>query len=191
MNIINKTPEPFDTTGFKHAMRHLAGAVSVVTIGQGEDRTGFTATSVSSLSAEPPTILVCLNRSSSSWPALDRYKTFCVNVLTPAQQHVAERFAGANGAKGIARYEGARWQPLVTGALALSDALIAIDCELEEAIDRHSHAILIGRVRGVVARQDAHPLLYWHGAYRELPAQETYDLPEIAVTPAVRFARAG
>ena len=157
-----------DEQQFKQAMRHLAGAVSVITVGHGEERTGFTATSVTSFSAEPPSILVCLNRSSSSWPALQRHGSFCVNVLSHEQRHVAERFAGAKGARGIARYEGALWQPLVTGALALSDALTVIDCELDEAIDRHSHSIIIGRVRAVVSRPNTQPLIYWHGAYREL-----------------------
>ncbi|MCX5497665.1 flavin reductase family protein [Kaistia dalseonensis] len=150
------------------SMRHLAGAVSVITVGVGADRTGFTATSVSSLSAEPPAIMVAVNRTSSSWPALQRHRAFCVNVLADDQQFVAERFAGRDGAKGAERYDGAAWRPLATGALALVDALTTIDCELEEAIERHSHAILIGRVKAVTTRTGAQPLLYWHGAYRHI-----------------------
>jgi flavin reductase (DIM6/NTAB) family NADH-FMN oxidoreductase RutF len=153
---------------FKHSMRHLAGAVSVITVGEGAERTGFTATSVSSLSVEPPTILVSLNRSSSSWPALQAHERFCVNVLAHDQQHIADRFAGKGGIKGVDRYEGAQWQELATGAQALTDALTVLDCELEEAIIRHSHAILVGRVRAIAVRSEARPLLYWHGAYRHL-----------------------
>lgn len=155
-----------ETTSFRNAMRYLAGAVSVVTTGQGEQRTGFTATSVSSFSVSPPTLLVCLNRDSSSWPILHAHRSFCVNLLAHDQLHVADRFAGRGGAKGVARYEGAQWQQLATGALALSNALASIDCELEEAIDRHSHTILIGRVKAITLRDGADPLLYWHGAYR-------------------------
>lgn len=155
-----------DTGRFKESMRHLAGAVSVITVGRGGDRTGFTATSVSSLSIEPPSILVSLNRNSSSWETLHRHGSFAVNVLTQDQQHIADRFAGRDGIKGSARYDGARWQELVTGTPALTDALTVLDCELEEAIDRHSHAILIGRVRAIAVRPGAAPLLYWHGAYR-------------------------
>lgn len=157
-----------ETAAFRTAMRYLAGAVSVVTTGTGEHRTGFTATSVSSLSVSPPTILVCLNRDSSSWPTLHAHKSFCVNLLAHDHLHIADRFAGRGGAKGIARYEGAQWQEMATGALALSGALAAIDCELEEALDRHSHTILIGRVRALALRDGAEPLLYWHGAYRLL-----------------------
>lgn len=153
---------------FKHSMRHLAGAVSVITVGEGAERTGFTATSVSSLSVEPPTILVSLNRSSSSWPVLQTHERFCVNVLAHDQQHIADRFAGKGGIKGVDRYDGAQWQELATGAQALTDALTVLDCELEEAIIRHSHAILVGRVRAITIRSEARPLLYWHGAYRHL-----------------------
>lgn len=157
-----------ETAAFRTAMRYLAGAVSVVTTGAGEQRTGFTATSVSSLSVAPPTILVCLNRDSSSRPVLLEYRTFCVNLLAHDHLHVADRFAGRGGAKGVARYEGAQWQQMATGTLALSGALAAIDCELEEALDRHSHTILIGRVKALALRDGAEPLLYWHGAYRLL-----------------------
>lgn len=153
---------------FKSAMRHLAGAVSVITTGRGAERTGFTATSVTSFSMDPPAMLVCLNRTSSSWPVLQRHQGFCINVLAHDQLHVADRFAGRGGLKGAARYEGAHWQEFETGALALSDALAVIDCELEEAIERHSHAILIGRVKAIRTRSTAEPLLYWHGAYRHI-----------------------
>lgn len=160
-----------DIDRFKDSMRHLAGAVSVITVGRGDDRTGFTATSVSSFSAEPPSILVSLNRSSSSWEALQRHGSFAVNVLTHDQQHIADRFAGRNGVKGVARYEGAQWQELVTGTPALTDALTVLDCELAEAIDRHSHSILIGHVRGITVRRNASPLLYWQGNYRQFTDQ--------------------
>lgn len=157
-----------DVDLFKDSMRHLAGAVSVITVGRGDDRTGFTATSVSSLSIEPPSILVSLNRSSSSWPVLQRHGTFAVNVLAHDQQHIADRFAGRGGLKGADRYQGADWQELATGTLALKDALTVLDCELDEAIDRHSHSILIGRVRAITIRGEAQPLVYWHGAYHHL-----------------------
>lgn len=157
-----------DSDSFKDSMRHLAGAVSVITVGKGDDRTGFTATSVSSLSVDPPSILVSLNRASSSWETLQRHGHFAVNVLAHDQQHIADRFSGRGGIKGADRYLGGQWQELVTGTPALVDALTVLDCELEEAIDRHSHSILIGRVRAVTTRTDARPLIYWHGSYRHI-----------------------
>lgn len=155
-----------EIAAFRNAMRYVAGAVSVVTTGEGTARTGFTATSIASFSIEPPTVIVCLNRSSSSWPVLQEHGAFCVNLLSQEQSHIADRFAGRGGAKGVERYEGGTWGKLVTGALALADALAVVDCDLEESIERHSHSILIGRVRALSLKENAEPLLYWHGAYR-------------------------
>jgi flavin reductase (DIM6/NTAB) family NADH-FMN oxidoreductase RutF len=162
------SPGAVEGPAFRNAMRHLAGAVSAVTVGRGADRTGFTATSVSSLSADPPSVIVSLNRASSSWPAVERYRSFCVNILAEDQQAVADNFAGRGGVKGVDRYQGADWREFATGAPGLAGALAVIDCELEEAILRHSHSILIGSVRAVAVRPEAKPLLYWHGAYRSL-----------------------
>ncbi|KAA1184634.1 flavin reductase family protein [Rhizobium tropici] len=160
---------------FRLSMRHLAGAVSVITVGDGQDRTGFTATSVSSFSAEPPSVIVSVNRASSSWPALERYGCFCVNVLAADQQHVAQSFAGINGRRGADRYDGARWYRLRTGAAALENALTVLDCELETAFHHHSHAILIGHIRAIEIRQGIGPLLYWRGGYHELPMDVDRD----------------
>lgn len=163
-------PEPSeeDVASFRTAMRHLAGAVAVVTTGTGEARTGFTATSVSSFSMDPPTLIVCLNRAASSWPVVQQHGGFCVNLLAHDQSHIADRFAGRGGVRGARRYEGASWQKQPSGALGLVGALVNIDCTLDDAIERHTHAILLGRVNAVTARSDAEPLLYWHGAYRLL-----------------------
>ena len=157
-----------DVPAFKESMRRLAGAVSVITVGTGQNRTGFTATSVSSFSVEPPTILVSVNRNSSSWPALLEAQSFAVNILADDQSDVADRFAGRGGIKGNDRYVGWEWSRLGTGTLGLAGAVSVIDCELEEAIERHSHAILLGRVRSVETIPAASPLLYWHGNYHEL-----------------------
>jgi len=156
---------------FKLSMRHLAGAVSVITVGDGEDRTGFTATSVSSLSAERPSVIVSVNRASSSWPVLQRYGCFCVNVLAADQQTVAQSFAGLDGRKGAERYGDTRWYRLKTGAAVLEKALAVLDCRLETAFHHHSHAILIGHICAIKIRKSIGPLLYWRGSYHQLPAE--------------------
>src|ERR1700719_1825856 len=85
---------------FRSAMRHLPGGVSVITVGRGKDITGMTVTSVSSLSVDPPTLIVSINRESSSWPLLQRDGVFGVNILTSDQVEIAERFTGKGGLKG-------------------------------------------------------------------------------------------
>ena len=163
-----------DPTIFRQAMRRLAGGVGVITVGTGEDRTGLTATSVTALSAEPPRLLVCINRTASAWPLLTEYGSFGVNLLDSNQQDLADRFAGKGGEKGPARFAGARWKSLVTGAPLLEGALAAIDCTVEEVIERHSHAIIIGRIEAVDLGNWSDPLLYWSGLYRT-----TRDLPSV------------
>lgn len=164
----DSTQSAADPAQFKLAMRHLLGAVSVITVGTGDQLTGFTATSVSSLSVEPPTLLVSLNRSSSSWPALLEAKAFAVNILASSQSDIASRFAGVGGVKGQDRYLGADWTRGRTGSHLLHGAVSTMDCALEEAIERHSHAILIGRVLSVGVDTRTSPLAYFDGRFREM-----------------------
>jgi flavin reductase (DIM6/NTAB) family NADH-FMN oxidoreductase RutF len=171
------------TTSFRDAMRHLPGGVSVITVGHGEERTGFTATSVSSLSIDPPTMLVSLNRGSSSYPTLRRCGAFGVNVLSTRHRAVADRFAGRDGAKGADRYQDAQWATTATGVALLADAIVAFDCEVEELIERHSHAIVIGRVRGMRLHGGASSLVYWRGAYEELGWTEEEVSRAIGLAP--------
>ncbi len=172
MGILIRNPFPAQPLPLEHrfrsGMRELAGGVSVITVGEGEDRTGFTATSVTSLSVDPPSLLVCVNRGASAWPALDRHGAFAVNLLRAEHTAIAERFSGRGGLKGAARYADASWTRLATGAPILEDALAAFDCEVEETIERHSHAIVIGKVMEVHLAQDADALVYWRGAYEGL-----------------------
>ncbi|SDR34698.1 NADH-FMN oxidoreductase RutF, flavin reductase (DIM6/NTAB) family [Rhizobiales bacterium GAS113] len=155
---------------FRSAMRGLAGGVSVITVGTDEERTGLTATSVSSLSVEPPSLIVSVNRNSSSWSTLKRHGSFAVNILQARHAAIAERFSGRGGLKGAARYAGASWITLATGAPILEDAVAAFDCEVEEMIERHSHAIVIGKVVAVRLAEEAEPLIYWRGGYLPINA---------------------
>lgn len=159
-----------DALSFRDAMRHLAGIVSVVSIGQGATRTGMTATSVSSYSVDPPTVILCVNRQSSAWAALKEHGHFAVNVLAEDQRHIGDNFSGSGGRVGVQRYSDGKWTTLVTGAPILDGALVNIDCDLEEAIERHTHSIIIGRVRAVRSESRARPLLFWHGRYAPIAA---------------------
>ncbi len=155
---------PADAATLKQAMRTLAGGISVITAGIGDDRTGATVTSATSLSMDPPTMIVNINLASSTWPVIRRHGHFAVNILADHQQPIADRFAGRGGLKGVERYAGADWIALVTGAPVLVGALAAVDCELEEAIERHSHAIVLGRVRAVTVGEGS-SLVYAAGRY--------------------------
>lgn len=157
----------------RDAMRHVAGGVSVITAGIGADRTGLTVTSAVSLSMDPPTMIICVNRGASSWPVIQKHRHFCVNILGHEHRAVAERFSGRGGIKGPERYDGASWTTLVTQASVLDGAVAAIDCEVEEFIERHSHAIVIGAVKAVRVNGGA-PLVYGHGRYGGFAAAREY-----------------
>ena len=171
MTIAFRAPDETSAFDLRHAMRHLVGGVSVITAGIGADRTGLTATSATALSMEPPTMLIAVNRTASAWPVIRRHGHFAVNILSAAQRSVAERFAGRGGAKGAARYEGATWRELPSGASGLEDALAVVDCSVEEIIERHSHAIILGGVLSVTLGPDAAPqgLVYGHGRFAPVP----------------------
>ncbi|WOH46906.1 flavin reductase family protein [Bradyrhizobium sp. sBnM-33] len=167
---------------FRGAMRQLTGGVSVITAGRGKDISGMTVTSVSSLSVDPPALIVSVNRQASSWPLLQRYGFFGVNILTSDQIDVAERFAGKDGLKGLERFTGAEWTTRASGVPLLAGALAAIDCEVEEIIERHSHAILIGRVLDLQLSTRSAALAYWHGQYVAIDRDEdAVKLAEVSV----------
>lgn len=153
--------------GLREAMRLVPGAVSVVTAGTGVGRTGATVTTAHSLSMEPETMLVSINLASSTWTAIEHFGHFCVNLLHADQQPVADRFAGRGGLKGAARYEGADWSTLVTGAGVLDGALASVDCEVDHILQRHSHALVFGAVRAVLVRPGP-ALIYREGRYARL-----------------------
>jgi flavin reductase (DIM6/NTAB) family NADH-FMN oxidoreductase RutF len=154
-----------DAQAFRTAMRELAGGVAVVTVGKDEAATGFTATSVSSLSVHPPRLIVCVDRSSASWGVLQRHPYFGVNLLRNHEHELANRFAGKDGLEGADRYTGTRWTTMQTGTPILENGLASFDCEVEELFERYDHSIVIGRVRAVHVCSDSFPLVYWQGDY--------------------------
>ena len=184
--VIELAPEA-SPDDFRGAMRHLVGAVSVITAGRGNDITGMTVTSVSSLSIDPPTLIVSINRESSTWPVLKRYGVFGVNVLTSDQIDIAERFSGQNGLKGRERFVGGEWVARGPSAPLLVGASAAIDCEVEDVIERHSHAIVIGRVRDLTLSKQESSLAYWHGRYVAIDRDE--DISRLAAVGVPYGAR--
>ena len=174
---------------FRNAMRQLTGGVSVITAGKGRDISGMTVTSVSSLSVEPASLIVSLNRESSSWPLVKRYGFFGVNILTSDQIDIAERFTGKGGLKGADRFAGAQWTTRASGVPLLAEALAAIDCEVEDVVERHSHVVVIGRVLDIRASGRAAALAYWQGQYVAIDQNEdAVRLAEVSL-PSARALR--
>lgn len=153
---------------FRLAMREFASGVAIVTCGEGDGRAGCTATALASLSLTPPSLIVCIDRSASTLTRLRECGAFAVNILAAQHEALAGRFAGRGGVKGAARFAQGDWVALETGAPVLNDALAGIDCRVEDIIDRHTHAVIIGAV--VAARRGDHgpALLHWRSRFESL-----------------------
>src|SRR5580658_4874032 len=116
-----------DSAAFRQAMRALPSGVAIVACGEGEARAGCTATSLASLSLAPPTLIVCLARSSSTLIGLREAGAFSINLLAARHQALAHRFSGHSGVHGPRRFDRAQWVTLSTGAPVLADSIAAFD----------------------------------------------------------------
>ena len=181
--------DPADSASFGAAMRQLTGAVCLITHAARAGRVGLIATTVTSLSTEPPSLIVCVNRGSQSYPGLTPGAAFGVNVLGAHQQEFADRFSDRAGVSAAERFAEGHWIVAPSGAPLLSDSLAAFDCEVEDIIERHTHAIVIGRVRRVAARKQGGALVYWRGAYDSLGWSDEEISRAIGVTPTSGEAR--
>jgi flavin reductase (DIM6/NTAB) family NADH-FMN oxidoreductase RutF len=147
---------------FRHGMRHLAAAVNIVSTRNSGMPWGLLATAVCSVSDDPPTLLVCVNRSARSYAAIAECGRFCINVLERNQLDVARRFLSLDGPS---RFELFGWNTLVTGAPAIDSALINFDCEVVNAVEAGTHMVFIGAVVATRRACEGEPLIYFNGDY--------------------------
>lgn len=144
---------------FVKAMSSAVTGVNVITTDGPAGRFGITVSAMSSVSADPPMVLACINRRSPACSAVRANKAFSVNVLSRWQRHVADTFAGRPAHGGPYDFANAIWMPGATGAPRLVDASSVFDCVLEHAYDAGSHTIFIGRVVATSEGGES-PLLY-------------------------------
>ena len=158
--------KPVDAGQFKTGMRTLAGAVNIISSAQGGRRYGMTATAVCSATAEPPTVLVCINKLATTHGAVAKSKVFCVNVLRAEDWELSTTFSGAQSSD--ARFKSGKWSHLATGSPVLLDALVCFDCRVVKKLNHGSHTIFLGRVEQILLGQKGKPLLYSDGQYAKL-----------------------
>jgi flavin reductase (DIM6/NTAB) family NADH-FMN oxidoreductase RutF len=178
-------PEPGDAASLE-ALRQLPRAVSVVTFQRNAEWLGVTAISLSSLSVEPPTILLSFDCAASLSPAPAAKARFGVSVLAAGHAEIADRFRrGALVEASPDDFEGS-WVPGASGVLLRSDAVAALECESEEIIDRHGRAIVIGRIRNVFKIGGPGALVYWRGAYNSIGWTDDEVRRAVGLFPAAR-----
>jgi flavin reductase len=150
---------------FREAMSRVAAAVHIVTTGGPAGLGGITATSVASISVEPPMMLFCINKFSPSAARVIENRVFCINTLTPSQEGLANIFAGRTGQHLSERFTKAEWTKLVTGAPVLKNAAAVFDCRLAEVKEVMTHLVMIGAVEAVDYGQQGCSLTYAHRRY--------------------------
>lgn len=154
---------------FKKAMQLWASGVTVVTTHSEKfGRQGMTVTAFSSVSINPPQVLVCLNESADTGMGIEESQCFAVNVLSSTQQDVSNQFAG--GSSQEQRFENTPWTSGVTGAPILDNSIMSLECNVIEKIHAGTHWIIIGAVQNCVCRS-GDPLLYYRSAYQQLLIQ--------------------
>jgi flavin reductase len=152
---------------FKLGMRRLAAGVSLITTVNNDVRHGLVATAVNSVTADPPTLLVCINKNASAHNHVAEAGILCVNILAEEHETVAGRFSSAVDRE--KRFEQGEWRSIVTGAPALANSLVSFDCEVRQVVDYQSHSIFLAEIVGVELWSETYsPLLYLDGKYRYL-----------------------
>jgi flavin reductase (DIM6/NTAB) family NADH-FMN oxidoreductase RutF len=157
------TAMPIDDARFRQAMGHFASGVTVVTTAAGNDLYGMTVSSFSSLSLNPPLILICIDKGVPTHDILKDAGNFVVNILEERQEHLSRRFATTSTDK----FKGLAWHSGKLGLPVLDNTLAAIECSLRDALDGGDHTIFIGEVVDAEIREGA-PLLYYRRGYHEL-----------------------
>jgi flavin reductase (DIM6/NTAB) family NADH-FMN oxidoreductase RutF len=150
---------------FRHTLSHFASGVTVITVCDRDGRpTGLTASAFTSVSLEPPLILVCVDHKSQSYPALVSGKQFAVNVLCHDQEGVSRRFATT---KIENKFEGVPFTLSPLGLPLLDNALAHLECATVSVHVEGDHSIFVGRVERARVG-DGHPLVYFRGRYDRL-----------------------
>lgn len=154
--------------GFREAMSRLGAAVHVITTKGATGRCGFTASSVCSVTDEPPTVLVCLNRSSSVHQMFKDNGIFCINTLAAADEEISNMFAGFTGVEMADRFTSRDWMELATGSPAMRDALVSIDCKISSIAEVGTHSVMFGAVQAIHFGEDGEALMYLRRSYHKL-----------------------
>lgn len=155
---------PEDKAALRRALGTFATGVTIVTARAGDgEPVGFTANSFTSVSLEPPLLLVCLAHTAASYSIFREAESFAVNVLEVGQEDTARRFAS----RGADKFGQTAWKPGTRGAPLIDGSLARFDCAMHARVEAGDHDILMGRVLGFSVHEGA-ALLYHQGAFRKI-----------------------
>lgn len=153
---------PIDRNELRRVMGHFATGVTIITtISKTGQRHGLTANSFTSVSLDPPLVLICVDKKAESYACFEDSKVFTINILTDAQETLSRKFAvsGTDKFEGVAFHTGANGVPILDGTLAY------IECTLYATYDGGDHTLHLGEVQQVETVEHK-PLLFYRGGYR-------------------------
>ena len=147
---------------FLDSMRAVTSTVNVISASCEGERHAMTATSVTSLSLDPPSMLVCVNKDASIHKILSKGSHFSINILSSSQRELAE--VCSNSDEGESRFVNESWKDQGS-YIYNADALSTLFCLKTNEVDHSSHTIFIGRVENAINNDELKPLLYGMGGY--------------------------
>lgn len=154
---------------YRNGMAMLAGAVNVITTDGPRGKAGFTATAVCTVTDQPPTLLVCMNRSSYAHPFFVNNGVLCVNLLSAGQQDLSGVFANREISM-EARFASTECSVLETGSPVFADALVSFDCRIAQIEEIGSHTIFFCEVVEMQQSEPKPGLVYFNRSYHHLGA---------------------
>lgn len=155
---------PIDQSTFRATLGRFASGITVITARDSDGRdVGMTVSAFSSLSLDPPLVLICIDNGASVAPVLEHCERFAVNVLSDEQEPLSRRFSE----KEIDRFEGVAYHRGQLDLALLDGALANLECQVHARYPGGDHTILVGAVEATSVRE-GHPLLYYRGGYAQL-----------------------
>jgi 3-hydroxy-9,10-secoandrosta-1,3,5(10)-triene-9,17-dione monooxygenase reductase component len=150
-----------DPATYRTVLGHFATGIAIVTAFHGEEPVGMACNSFTSVSLEPPLVLFCAAKSSSTWPRIQASKNWAANILGENGEEISRVFAQ----KGADRFSSVAYTIGRSGAPVLRDALAFVDCETVEEHDAGDHVIVVGKVLELGYASEGKPLVFYRGGY--------------------------
>jgi len=158
-----------DASEFRTVLGRFATGITIITAIDNDEPVGVAANSFTSVSLDPPLVLFCVARNSSTWPRIEQARKFAVNILGEHQEEVSALFA----TKGADRFAAVNWHRGVGNSPVLHDTIGYLDCEFWAEYDGGDHLIVVGKVVDLGVNRDIGPLLYYDGGYHRLSTPDS------------------
>lgn len=157
-----------DQQSFRNAMARLGAAVNIVTTSAAAGPCGLTASSVCSVTDDPPTLLLCINRDSDMNEAFKASGVLCVNTLAASQEELSPLFAGLTNVPQDGRFSTGDWTVLKTGAPALIGAVVSFDCRITQCTEVGTHTVFFCQVEAIQSGHANEGLIYFGRSYHRI-----------------------